>query len=140
MDQASAVWARHSLIPSHPQPVLGRVLQWQLIYNRGAILGLGSSHPTLITAIGVLITAALIWAILRWPSYRWPLATMTGGGLGNVLSRLMFGRVTDFIRLAWYPGIMDLADVSLRIGTIWLLVALYVREQRPFPRDVKPNS
>lgn len=130
IDQLTAAWARRVLSPSSAKPVWGRQLQFQLLYNRGAMLGLGSSRPALITGIGIVIAAGLLYAMIRWTQYRWPLATMAGGGLGNVGSRIVYGRVTDFIRVAGYPGIFNVADVALRVGMVWLVVAVIVYEHQ----------
>lgn len=130
IDQVTAAWARRALWVSHARPVLGRQLQFQLLYNRGAMLGLGSAHPALITVVGVVITVGLLYGTVRWAPYRWPLATMAGGGLGNVWSRIVYGQVTDFIRVAEYPGIFNVADVALRFGVVWMVVAMFVHERR----------
>ncbi len=95
-----------------------------LLYNRGAMLGVGSSYPGVVLWVGLFVSVGLLSAVFTLSSYRWPLATMTGGAWGNVISRLIYGRVTDFIQVRGYPGIFNLSDVALRVGIVWLVVAL----------------
>ncbi len=124
IDQGSEVWARRTLLMGHPRPVVGSILMVHLLFNQGAMLGLGSRYPAIVLWVGLVMTTGLLIAVFRVPSYRWPLATMAGGALGNVISRLIYGRVTDFIQLRGYPGIFNLSDVALRAGVVWLIVVL----------------
>lgn len=124
IDQGSAVWARGALSTSHPRPVVGNIIMFHLLFNRGAMLGLGARYPAIVLGVGLLMTVGLLIAVFRVPSHRWPLATMAGGALGNVISRLIYGRVTDFVQLRGYPGIFNLSDVALRVGVVWLVVVL----------------
>lgn len=110
-----------------PRPLLGHLVRLQLIENRGAMLGIGSGHPLTITILGILGTIVLAIASWRWHRDGAPLALMVGGALGNVMSRLLFGHVVDFIRVIGYPGIFNLADVALRVGVVWLIIRLWLR-------------
>lgn len=124
LDQASGWWARRSLSLQHPRLVWGHLLTLQLLYNRGAMLGLGARHAAIITVVGVVGTLALIGFAVVAPRYRWALATMAGGALGNVVSRLAWGQVTDFLHVAGYPGIFNVADICLRVGAMGLIAQL----------------
>lgn len=138
LDLLTAYWARHSLVLGRTSPVLGRWVGLHLLYNTGAMLGMGARVPWLVTAIGVVGVGWLtIWA-WRSPTLSRPLALMAGGALGNVLSRLIWHRVTDFITVAVYPGVFNVADVSLRVGVVWLIWGL-LRRAREEPRRVEGN-
>ncbi len=129
IDQGTAGWARHALAEGHAVAI-GSGVSLQLLFNKGAMLGMGSQVPGVITAVGVAGTIVLVVLSLRIPRLAWPLATMAGGALGNVLSRLIWHRVTDFIHVNGYPGIFNLSDVALRVGATWLIVALVWDEIR----------
>lgn len=58
-----------------------------------------------------------------------------GGGLGNLYDRLLYGSVTDFLHIDFYflkTGIFNLADVSIMIGMIMLVIHLYVKRTLQF--------
>lgn len=130
IDQATGWWARRALA-ARPIPVWDGHLELHLLFNSGAMLGIGSHYPLLITVVGVVGTVALGIAALCLPRGRWALATMAGGALGNTASRIIFSQVTDFIRVWGYPGIFNLADVALRIGLVWFLTSLVIDHYRP---------
>ena len=135
LDLASGYWARHALALGHTEALAGRWVGLHLLYNTGAMLGLGSRIPWLITAVGV---AGVVWlTIWAWksPALKRPLALMAGGALGNVLSRLIWHRVTDFITVAGYPGVFNLSDVALRVGVVWLIWNL-VRHSKKVPGPI----
>ncbi len=55
----------------------------------------------------------------------------SGGAMGNLLDRVLFGRVTDFIDFGW-GLIFNLADVALAVGMLMAIVALRAaRTPRP---------
>ncbi len=139
LDLGAGYWARHALRLGHTDKILGRWVGLHLLYNTGAMLGLGSRIPWLITGVGVAGVAVLtIWA-WKSPTHSWPLALMAGGALGNLLSRLIWHRVTDYMMVAGYPGIFNVSDVALRVGVVWLIWDL-VRQVRRLPDPAAPKT
>lgn len=128
-DQLAGLWARAALRDGRTLWVIKPIVSFQLLFNRGAMLGLLSHYPGVVTVLSVIGTMALILAAIRLEQFSWSLSTMAGGALGNTFSRLVLGQVTDFMRIRGYPGIFDVSDVALRIGVIWFIIALIVRER-----------
>lgn len=96
------------------------------VRNRGIAFGLFTEHGELLT---VLTFAALALLIVYFASHParpllW-LATglMLGGAIGNLIDRLRFGAVTDFIDLPWWPA-FNLADTAITVGVVTLLLAM----------------
>ncbi|MGZ3723594.1 MAG: signal peptidase II, partial [Bdellovibrionales bacterium] len=59
------------------------------------------------------------------------LTLVLGGGTGNLIDRMTYGHVTDFLILGYGPlhtGIFNLADVTICLGTILILWANYTPE------------
>lgn len=126
LDQATAWWARETLSSLAPIHIVGTFFTFVLLYNRGAMLGLGAGIPVVITIVGMAVTGGLVYFAYRAPArFQGPLATMAGGGLGNVLSRLVWHRVTDFMHFAFYPGVFNVSDVAIRVGMVWGLIAMW---------------
>lgn len=127
-DQMVGWWARHALAGNHIIWLCRPIVSLHLLYNRGAMLGVFSNHPLMVALFGLFATAALIIASVAVKL--WPLSIMAGGAVGNTMSRWMFGKVTDYVRIAGYPGVFNLADVALRVGVVWLIVALLIGAKR----------
>ncbi|MDA8207164.1 MAG: signal peptidase II [Thermaerobacter sp.] len=128
-DQWSSAWARAALAHGPTRVFIGGAVQLRLLFNRGAMLGLGSEHAAWVLAAGIVGTLLLGFFSLRRRQGGLALALMTGGALGNVITRLRFHQVTDFIYIPPYPAIFNLADVALRVGVLWFIIALLVHDR-----------
>jgi signal peptidase II len=106
------------------------------VQNSGIAFGLFSSA----TAIVTLATAfAVGWMLVffarsgaRHPVLPAALGLLIGGSVSNLVDRVRFGHVTDFLDFGWWPA-FNLADSFIVIGVAILLVALVVADRRPKP-------
>jgi signal peptidase II len=84
------------------------------------------------TALALIVAAYLVWMMAK---ERRPLALVAqglivGGALGNVLDRLRFGAVVDFLYVHigafdWWPA-FNIADSAISIGAaLWVLESLF---------------
>jgi len=82
----------------------------------------------LLAISAVVVVSALLWNAQRLdPRSRWGLALILGGAAGNVVDRILCGRVTDF--LEFYLGeyhwpTFNLADSAVVVGSGLLLIDL----------------
>ncbi|MDB5491504.1 MAG: Lipoprotein signal peptidase [Micavibrio sp.] len=102
-----------------------------MVWNKGVSFGIfnnhGASGPLLLTILAIaIVTMFLIWMV-RSPSglVRLSIAMIIGGALGNVVDRLRFGAVADFLdfhlgNLHW-PA-FNLADSTICLGIAMLLI------------------
>jgi signal peptidase II len=51
------------------------------------------------------------------------------GALGNLIDRVIFGRVTDFISVGTF-AVWNVADASITVGVAVLLIGMWVQEHR----------
>jgi signal peptidase II len=45
---------------------------------------------------------------------------IVGGAIGNIIDRLRYGYVVDFVHVSWFPGIFNLADSAITVGVLML--------------------
>jgi signal peptidase II len=109
--------------------------------NRGVAFGLfndsSSQWRTTLLILGALLAVAVVSALLWKPerletASRWGLALVLGGAAGNLLDRILWGRVTDF--LLFYAGqyqwpAFNVADSAVVIGSGLLAIDL-IRPKR----------
>jgi signal peptidase II len=131
-DQLSKHLVERSITPGEERKLLPGV---ELVntHNRGVAFGfLPGSH----TGVTILIALALI-ALLAYfarhsarPLLWLPTGLLLGGAIGNVIDRARHGAVTDFVKLplGWPP--FNIADVSITLGILILLV-LVERARQP---------
>ena len=102
-----------------------------LVYNRGISFGLfggqGAWTIWVFSALAVAIVAVLLGWLLRsgGPWHTIAVGLICGGAIGNVVDRLRFGSVVDFVDLhagAWHWPAFNVADSAITIGVAVLLV------------------
>ena len=115
-------------------------LRW--VENRGVSMGLfeATSDTMRWLLVGMTTAIATFVAVWLWREKRrddaWGLALVLGGALGNIVDRIRFGYVVDFMDLhfgEWRPFLVfNVADAAITIGVLLLLVrALLTRKEKP---------
>lgn len=141
LDQISKAWILYDLMnpPSviSVLPFLDIVLTW----NKGVGFGFLQAH-TLIGTLG-LVTLALV-IIITLGIWLWrttdqllliSLSMIIAGALGNIIDRLRFGAVVDFIYvhvyiLGYHFPAFNVADSAITVGVCLLLLENYVRKKK----------
>jgi signal peptidase II len=132
-DQLSKHAIRQSIVPGEERGVLPGI---QLVNtrNRGVAFGfLPGNYITITLVIGLALIALLVYFALHAtrPLVWLPTGMLIGGALGNILDRLRDGSVTDFIKLplGWPP--FNLADSSITLGVLLLIIAIEAPRKDP---------
>lgn len=132
-DQAAKRMATEHLFDSQPISILNGLVRFEYAENSGAFLSLGSRLPPsarfilLEVMVGGLLLFGFAFTILsKRMSLRQKavLALAMGGGLGNLIDRVLHGAVVDFVSLGIGPlrtGIFNLADVAITLGMAGIL-------------------
>lgn len=128
-DQWSKAWVLSSLPEYEPVVVIDGFWNWYRTYNTGAAFSFlsdaGGWQLWFFTALAVGISGLMaywMWGTARgaWRSAV-PYALVIGGAIGNVIDRLMYGHVVDFIQ--WYIGdhawpSFNIADSAIVVGAV----------------------
>jgi signal peptidase II len=132
LDQLTKWSALSNLQLGVPEPVLP-FLNWFLLFNPGAafsFLAQGSGWQRwFLTALGLLASAYILWLLRKSLDDKmlcWALSLILGGALGNVLDRIMYGAVVDFIDLHyanWHWPAFNIADSAICIGAVLMIWA-----------------
>ena len=135
-DQASKLWADRTLSAQRPIEVIENFFHLTLHHNTGGVFGLLSGQPTLLRR-GFFITAVFIAiAFLLYYMREWgrgstftmaSLALILGGAVGNLIDRMLYGRVIDFIDWHWYDHhwpTFNIADSAILVGSIMLFASV----------------
>lgn len=104
-----------------------------LAYNRGAAFSFlsneGGWQRYFFTAIGVVAVGFILHMLRRHAGQRmfcWSLSLIMGGAIGNVIDRLVYGHVIDFLdfhfgSLGHFPA-FNLADSAITLGAILFVI------------------
>jgi len=105
----------------HRTSVLGRQIAIQYVENSGAAFGFfrGQTFVLTLAAVAVVATLILSYQRARNPSWQlvWGLGLLLGGALGNLIDRIRFGYVVDYISISIWPK-FNIADSAITIGVL----------------------
>jgi signal peptidase II len=132
-DQVSKEIIRHQLEYHEPVEVLGKFFTLIKIENTGAFLSWGETFSgplrwIFMIAVPILVLALGLWYLFRKANLSNALTAglclIIGGGIGNIVDRVLYGSVTDFMLMdfgIFRTGIFNIADVSIMAGLILIL-------------------
>ena len=141
LDQLTKHIALGALQPYAPHEVIPGLLNWTLAFNTGAAFSFlhdaGGWQRWLFSALAITVSLVLIVWLRRLPRSDWrtalPLSLVIGGALGNLIDRMRFGHVTDFIEVyygQWSWPAFNIADSAICVGAGFLLLAGFTHDPR----------
>ena len=136
LDQISKWWIANYLEPHQILSVIPGFFDLVLVHNRGMAFGIfgrsGSGFAFCLLLGAILAAIVVIFFFFYWTrkNQKWltiGLALILGGAVGNLVDRIRFGHVIDFLDFsvkAYHWPAFNLADSAVTIGTLWLLLNL----------------
>ncbi len=132
LDQLTKAWATAHLEFNQPVAVLP-FFDLRLLHNTGAAWSLlataGGWQRWFLSGLAILVSGILvIWLSRIKHQQLWlacALALVLGGALGNVVDRIMYGYVVDFIDIyyqQWHWPAFNIADSAISVGAVMLLI------------------
>ncbi len=143
-DQISKTLAARFLPPGSSVSILPNVLWFTQLHNRGAAFNLFQNQTLFLTLVGCLAVIMILWIQRKTPpsqvKTRLGLGMILGGSLGNLLDRVRFGYVVDFIDLKWWP-VFNLADTLINVGIFFIILdLLFTHSDNTKPQTQYKNS
>jgi len=94
------------------------------IVNQGVSFGLFSLLPPSALTISLILMLCFVWYSYRSAWQRQPLASSLffGGGISNVIDRVMIGGVRDWLPVPFFNLQNNFADYAIAFGLLWLLL------------------
>ncbi len=131
LDQLSKWWILTDVMNPPRMIPLTSFFNIVLVWNRGASFGIlnmpAAWVPWLLSGIAVVIVSVLfVW--LRRVQQRWLAAgigMIIGGAIGNVIDRLRFGAVIDFLDVhagQYHWPAFNIADSAICVGVVILII------------------
>lgn len=105
--------------------------------NKGIAFGMELAPQTILLLFTIIISSAVLWYVIRSKNrtllFLLPFSLIFGGGIGNMIDRIVRGYVVDFIYFNLYNGyvgttylslwpIFNIADSAITVGGALLLI------------------
>jgi signal peptidase II len=127
LDQVVKAWILRTLGPDEGAsvPLIGSWLSLTFVKNNGVAFGMFQGIPHFFTLTSIVISiGALLFYRYQLPNNRpWiqiSVGMIVGGAIGNIIDRIRYGYVVDFVHVSWFPGIFNLADSAITVGVLML--------------------
>lgn len=137
LDQLTKIAARKHLA-TKSKSLIKDVLELRLLHNSGAVWGSFQNSTLMLTVVSIILVIALLYFYFKIPDEKkmmplmLSLAFIICGAIGNIIDRIVFKYVTDFIffSLINFP-IFNVADVYVTCATILLalLIIFYYKDE-----------
>lgn len=137
-DQLTKYLAVENLKGNSACVLIDGVLELQYLENRGSAFGMLQNQKFFILFVGIVFLAVILFFLLKLPetkrfvSVHVLLSVIVAGGVGNMIDRIRFDYVVDFISfvLINYP-IFNVADIYIVVATLSLFVMfMFVFQER----------
>jgi signal peptidase II len=151
-DQISKNIVRQKMFDFEEINVIYDYLKLIKVENTGAFLSLGNTIPQPFKSI-ILSFLPLVFLLIAFVyvftkknlslSRVVAISFVIGGGVGNIYDRLIHGSVTDFLHIDLgliQTGIFNMADVSIMIGMVMLLIESFIVQNREVLTTTDPQE
>jgi len=139
LDQITKTWVSTHLSFNQPVNILPH-FDLRLLHNTGAAWSIladqGGWQRWFLSALAIIVSIVImVWLTRLDSKQRWlacGLALILGGALGNVMDRIIYGYVVDFIDIsyqAWHWPAFNIADIGISIGAVMLLIDAIIFKQ-----------
>ncbi|MFC1569769.1 signal peptidase II [bacterium] len=136
-DQITKHLVRETMVLGQSIPVLGDVVRLTYVENPGIAFGIRVSHGWIFTILSILASIGItIYLITQWKESGWiksSLALILGGAIGNLIDRIAFAKVVDFVDVGFgnvrWP-VFNVADSAVVVGMFILFITLYQQEKK----------
>lgn len=146
LDQLAKNWVRANLalgevwMPWSWLAPYARIVNW---HNDGAVFGLFQGKGDIFMVLAVVVVALIIYYFPRISEDEWPLrlamGLQLGGALGNLVDRIQFGYVTDFLSVGKF-WVFNIADASVTLGAGVLLLMLVFEQRKENEEQLTPSE
>lgn len=147
LDQVTKLHIMQTLRLHESIPVIPNLFSITYIRNPGAAFGLLSSSSSLFRLIFFSVTSIFALVLLgtilvRMPAQDWmgriSVAAILGGAIGNLLDRLRYGEVIDFLDFyvdAYHWPAFNVADAAISVG-VGFLILHFALEKKKEPKPL----
>ena len=125
-DQIIKYFVSSNLQPTGSVSVIDNFLKFTYVENNGVAFGMFADMRWIFVALtSALLIAIIIVMFVKHPKGKMfyiSAGLIIGGGIGNLIDRIFYGYVIDYISLSFFPPVCNFADYAITIGTILLII------------------
>lgn len=130
----------------HRWELVGRILALEYVENTGAAFGILAGRAWLVSILAIVVAALFVVLVASRldanPLNQVAVGMILGGAAGNMIDRVRFGYVIDYIAVGTWPR-FNVADSAVTLGVALVMVRMVRDDQhdaRPIQSPPEPNG
>lgn len=112
--------------PVGSRTILPGLLSLDYVENRGAAFSILEGQRWLFVSIMLVICALIVFGMFQYQNHnffsRAASVLIVGGGVGNLVDRVLHGYVVDYIHVSFFPAIFNFGDCCVTVGAVFLII------------------
>ena len=128
IDQIIKYFISAYLQPVGSVSVIDNIFSLTYVENKGVAFGMFSDMRWIFVALtSILLVIIIFYMFKKRPKGKFfyvCAALIIGGGIGNLIDRIFYGYVIDYLSLSFFPPVCNFADYCITAGTIMLVIYL----------------
>ncbi|MBO8159422.1 signal peptidase II [Thermosyntropha sp.] len=131
VDQLSKYWVVTNFNLGEKWTIIEGILSFTYIHNPGAAFGLMEGKIWFFIFAAFMVVAGMIYYDSKYNPpdiIKYALGLIAGGALGNLVDRIFYKSVIDFISVGWWP-VFNIADIGIVVGSIVIFIFLLYQER-----------
>lgn len=128
IDQIIKYFISAYLQPVGSVSVIDSIFSLTYVENKGVAFGMFSDMRWIFVALtSILLVIIIFYMFKKRPKGKFfyvCAALIIGGGIGNLIDRIFYGYVIDYLSLSFFPPVCNFADYCITAGTIMLVIYL----------------
>jgi len=125
IDRLLKWWVGGHLVLHESRPLIGQMIRLTRVHNIGGALGIFPGSGALFLAVSIVVSAVIIFFLVRHKTHGVIMGTglglLLGGAVGNLIDRLAYGYVLDFLEIRGL-FVNNFADVCVSMGTALVFI------------------
>lgn len=128
LDYVFKIFVINNLKPIGSVNVIPGLFSLTYVENKGMAFGMLSNARWIFISFTLIIIAALIVYLIKKPIksklFNISAILIIGGGVGNLIDRIFYGYVVDYLSVSFFPPVCNFADYCITVGAILMVVYL----------------
>ena len=128
LDQLTKFFIKQNFQSNQSIPIIKNFLHFTYITNTGSAFGLFKGFNILFILFSIIVVFVLLYYFKKIKEnerlLQFSVGLLLGGTIGNLIDRIVYGAVIDFIDFRIWP-VFNIADSAVTISIILLIILLW---------------
>lgn len=140
VDQLLKILVVRDIKPVGTRELIPGLLSLDYVENRGAAFSMMIGGRWIFVGVTAVVCIFIIFAMFRYGRHEffsWAAsALIVGGGVGNMIDRIMHEYVVDYLHVSFFPAIFNFGDCCVVIGVIFFIIHILFFSDNKEPERV----